>query len=135
VIRYAGCVLRRASWAAMRSRFVPGAAFVDPVQPPTAPRAIDLETFVAQFRQWVEGTPKGRAGFRERIVVARIDAFGHIAHAYATFEGFAPGQAVAERVVDSIQLVFDDTAWKVASFTTQYEAPGLPMPARFRAAR
>ena len=106
MIRYAGCVLRRASWAAMRSRFVPGAAFVDPVQPPTAPRAIDLETFVAQFRQWVEGTPKGRAGFRERIVVARIDAFGHIAHAYVTFEGFAPGQAVAERGVDSIPVSY-----------------------------
>jgi hypothetical protein len=111
---------------------LPGAAFVDPVTTGVAPRAVPLDTFITHFRAWVEGTPKGKAGFRERIITARIDAYGHIAHAFVTFEGAVPGRAVAEeRGVDSIELVRVGGDWKVASFTTQYEAPGLSLPARF----
>lgn len=119
-------------WAAMRVLFLPGAAFVDPVKPDSPPGAIGADMFLKNFRQWVERTPKGKAGFRERIVAARIDHFGRVAHAYVAFEGYAPGKTTAEeRGVDSIQLVLDGAQWKVASFTTQYEEAGLAMPARF----
>lgn len=119
-------------WAAMRVLFLPGAAFVDPVKPGTPPHAIGADEFLKNFRRWVETTPKGKAGFREKIVAARIDHFGRVAHAYVTFEGYASGKAaVEERGLDSIQLVLDGAQWKVASFTTQYEEPGLAMPARF----
>ena len=120
------------AWSTMRALMLPGAAFVDPVTPGIAPHAVPLDTFVVHFRAWVEGTPKGKAGFRERIVAARIDAFGHIAHAFVTFEGTVPGHAVAdERGVDSIEQVRVGSDWKVASFSTQYEAPAIPLPARF----
>lgn len=120
------------AWTTMRGLMLPGAAFVDPVGSGVAPHAVPLDTFVAHFRQWVEGTPKGKAGFREHIVTARIDAFGHIAHAFVTFEGVVPGHPVAdERGVDSIELIRVGAAWKVASFSTQYEAPGMSLPARF----
>jgi hypothetical protein len=124
------------NWRAMRALMLPGSAFVDPVRPPTPPHAIGADEFLANFRRWVQETPKGKAGFKERIVAARIDSFGHVAHAYVTFEGYPPGKTIAEeRGVDSIQFVLDGTQWKVASFTTQYEEPGLPMPNRFGATR
>ena len=120
------------AWTAMRDLMLPGAGFVDPVTTGVAPHAVPIDTFVAHFRAWVEGTPKGKVGFRERIVAARIDAFGHIAHAFVTFEGGVPGHRAAdERGVDSIDLVQVGADWKVASFSTQYEAPGLALPARF----
>lgn len=111
-------------WAAMRGLFLPGAVFVDPVKPGVPPRGKSADAFLADFRQWVESDPKLEAGFRERIVEARIEAFGHIAHAFVTFEGYVPGPSAAKAVtrgVDSIQLVASDAGWKVASFTTQYE--------------
>jgi hypothetical protein len=120
------------AWDTMRTLVLPGAAFVDPVATGVAPHAVPLDTFVTHFRAWVEGTPKGKAGFRERIMTARIDAYGHIAHAFVTFEGAVPGRVVAdERGVDSIELVRVGADWKVASFTTQYETPGVSLPARF----
>ena len=120
------------NWTTMRALFLPGAAFVDPIKPSARPHAIDAERFIANFRQWVEETPKGKGGFKERIVAARIDHFGHVAHAYVTFEGFLPGVATAEeRGLDSIQLVLDGATWKIASLTTQYEQPNLAMPTRF----
>jgi hypothetical protein len=123
-------------WAAMRALMLPGAAFVDPFKPPTRPRAIGTDEFVAKFRRWVQETPKGKAGFKERIVAARVDSFGRVAHAYVTFEGYVPGNSIAEeRGLDSIQLVLDGTQWRVASFTTQYEEPGLSIPKRFGGTR
>lgn len=58
------------AWATMRALALPGAAFVDPVTTGVAPRAVPLDTFITHFRAWVEGTPKGKAGFRERIITA-----------------------------------------------------------------
>jgi len=124
-------------WATQRAVFLPGAAFVDPVTPGTAPRAIGADEFLANFRRWVITDSTLRGGFRERIVTLRIDHFGHVAHAYVTFEGFVPQPGVSTppartRGVDSVQLVRDDHGrWRVASFTTQYEGPGAPLPARF----
>lgn len=124
-------------WAAQRALFLPGAAFVEPTKPGVAPQAIGADAFLAHFRQWVTTDSTLRAGFRERIVATRVDHFGHVAHAYVTFEGFVPRPgAVAPpartRGVDSIQLVRDDHgAWRVASFTTQYEGPDAPLPVRF----
>lgn len=124
-------------WITQRALFLPGAAFVDRVTPGSAPRAIGVEEFVANFRRWVMADSALRDGFRERIMSVRMDHFGHVAHAYVAFEGFVPEPGVVTppprtRGVDSIQLVRDDHGrWHVASFTTQYEGPAAPLPARF----
>jgi hypothetical protein len=119
-------------WDGLRKLFLPGASFVDPVKPGTPPRAVGAEEFLAKFRSWVETNPKAKAGFRERIVAVRLDHFGHVAHAYVTFEGYVPAVGTAEtHGLDSVQLVLDGGDWKVASFTTQYESPELPLPDRF----
>jgi len=126
---------REPDWQAMESLFLPGAAFVDPVKPGKPPRAIGAEEFLANFKTWVK-SPEMNKGFHERIVATRIDHFGHLAHVYVTFEGYVPGSAKAEtRGLDSIQFVLDGEIWKLASFTTQYESPDLPLPARFAAPR
>ena len=119
-------------WTRMRALFLDGATFVAPVTKGTPPHGVNAEQFVRDFREWVLTSADAKAGFRERIVHMRIDRFGHLAHAYVTFEGFVPGEVKArKRGIDSIQLVLDNDRWKVASFTTQYESPGLVMPSRF----
>jgi hypothetical protein len=120
-------------WAAMQALLLPGAVFVDPVKPGVPPRGKSADEFLADFRSWVETDPKLKNGFRERIVAVHGDHFGHVAHAFVTFEGYVPGPNPAKaetRGVDSIQLVKVGSAWKVASFATQYEEPGLPVPLR-----
>lgn len=119
-------------WPAMQALFLPGAAFVDPIKVGVPPRGKPAAEFLEGFQSWVATDPKLKAGFRERIVAARIEHFGRIAHAFVTFEGYVPGPAAAKaetRGVDSIQLVLEGSAWKVASFTTQYEEPGVTVPA------
>lgn len=124
-------------WATQRALFLPGAAFVDPVTPGTSPRAMGADEFLANFHLWVRTDSTLRDGFRERIVTLHMDHFGHVAHAYVTFEGFVPQPGLATppartRGVDSIQLVRDEHGvWRVASFTTQFEGPGAVLPARF----
>ena len=120
------------AWTVMRHLFLDGATIVDPVRPGTVPHAVGIDRFLSNFRKAVARAPSFRNGFVERILVTRVDSFGNIAHAYVTFEGFAPAhEAEAIRGVDSIQLFLVGSTWKVASFTTQYEKKDLPLPARF----
>ena len=121
-----------ADWEGMRVLFAEGAAFVAPITDAAPPRAVGAETFLADFRAWSTGTAVSTTGLHERIVHARVDVFGAIAHAYVTFEGFVPPDGPATtRGVDSIQLVRDGGRWLVASFTSQFENAELPLPARF----
>src|SRR4051812_35480023 len=55
---------------------------------PGVPRS--AEEFLANFHRSVMTDPALRAGFRERVVGVRVDHFGHVAHAYVTFEGYVP---------------------------------------------
>ena len=124
---------REPDWQALRRLMLHGAAFVEPVRPNKAPRADNTTTFLATFRRAVRTDRSLSQGFVERIVATRVDVFGTIAHAYVTFEGTVPDvPGVVTRGVDSIQLIHTARGWQIASFTTQYETPELPLPARFR---
>ncbi|MCE9592937.1 MAG: hypothetical protein K8S98_01985 [Planctomycetes bacterium] len=121
-----------ADWTTLRSLALDGAAWVDPIAPGVTPRAVGTDAFVAGFRAAIHASADLRDGFHERILHARIDLFGTVAHAYVAFEGFVrDGVPARTRGLDSIQLVRDGDAWKVASFTTQYESPDAKLPARF----
>ena len=121
-----------ADWDAIRALSIEGACFVSPIPPGGRARAADTETFLADFARWIETSPEGESGLHERIVSTRVDAFGNVAHAWVTFEGFVPGErAPRTRGLDSIQLARDRGRWKVASFTTQYESAQAPLPTRF----
>jgi len=119
-------------WDAMRARFAGGAAFYAPARPGGTPRGVDAERFFADFAAYVASEPVRSTGLHERILHARVDAFGGVAHAFVAFEGFAPGADEAStRGLDAIALVRDGERWLVASFATQYEGRGLALPARF----
>jgi hypothetical protein len=125
---------REPEWATIRSVFLSGATIVDPVQERTPPHAIGVTQFLEEFRNAVKREASFREGFAERIVSTRVDQYGHIAHAYVTFEGYVPGDTTTRtRGVDSIQLILAGGDWKVASFTTQFENKDLPLPPSFRA--
>lgn len=119
-------------WGAMEALFAPGAAFVAPIAPGSTPAAVDASTFLADFAAWVPVSGYADSGLHERVVRIRADRVGRIAHAFVTFEGVVPGQlAAVTRGVDSIQFVLDGDAWRLVSFTTQYETPRLALPERF----
>lgn len=116
----------------MRGLFADGAVFVAPIGDGKKPRAVGVEEFLSDFQAYVASDAVRDTGLHERILRARIDVYGRIAHAFVVFEGFRPGEDAAQsRGLDSIQLVLDGERWLVVSFTTQYESPQRPLPARF----
>ena len=119
-------------WATQRRLYLSGAVFVPPIRQGRDPRADDTEQFLSDFRDFATSEPTRTTGFHERIVGARIEVFGGIAHAFVAFEGFVPGDPkVSTRGLDSLQLVRDGDAWRLVSFTTQYESDALSLPGRF----
>lgn len=121
-----------ADWDAIRKLCASGAVFVAPIERKKSPRVVGIDEFLRDFQQYVASEAVRNTGLHERIVHARIDQFGSIAHAYVAFEGFVPGlNAVQQRGLDSIQLVRDGDKWLVVSFTTQYEGKAEPLPDRF----
>ena len=120
-----------ADWKTLRSLFAEGATFYPAASPGTVPVGQDADAFFADFASWIRDTEVGTTGLHERIVHTRLDAFGGIAHAWVTFDAFVPGSPPDRRGVDSLQLVRTPSGWRVASFTTQYETPGLQLPQRF----
>lgn len=114
-----------ADYAAMRSLFAPGAAFVSP----GAGRAVDAEGFLEDFRNWLEG-PVGATGLRERVLHVRSQHLGNIAHAWITFEGVLPETGERHSLgVDSVQFLNHEGAWRLVSFTTHYVADENELPA------
>ncbi|MBI5434803.1 MAG: hypothetical protein HZA52_18365 [Planctomycetes bacterium] len=127
---------KEADWERVRALSIDGAVWIAPIEPATAARAEGTDAFLSGFRETIHATPELALGFHERIVHARIDLFGTVAHAWVAFEGFVPGDGGARtRGLDSLQLVFARGEWRVASFTTQYEGGELSLPRRFVAPR
>lgn len=119
-------------WRAMSELFVAGAVFVAPFEPGQTPRAAQEREFFDDFRRFVASDSVRESGLHERILGARVDLYGVVAHAYVSFEGFEPLTGRARtRGLDSIQLLLDRGRWRVVSFTTQYASSSQPLPARF----
>jgi len=119
-------------WRAMSELFVDGAVFVAPFAAGQTPRAVQEREFFEDFRRFVASDSVRESGLHERILTARIDLYGVVAHAYVSFEGFEPLTGRARtRGLDSIQLLLDRGRWRVVSFTTQYASPAAPLPERF----
>jgi len=119
-------------WEAQRAIYLAGATFVPPSRSDRAPVAQTTEEFLADFREFVRSEPYRLTGFHERIVGMTVDAFGGIAHAFVAFEGFVPGEEAARtRGLDSVQFVREGDAWRLLSFTTQYEGGERVLPGRF----
>lgn len=72
----------------------------------------------------------GQRGFFEREVAQQVQAFGHIAHVYSSYETRErPDGPVRVRGVNSLQLLHDGTRWCVLSITWDAETAAHPIPA------
>src|SRR5947209_9515980 len=110
-------------WDRMRSLFIPGARLMptSPVQPPGTPPDTPLSgseqyaTHVYDVDGFVERASKFFAtqGFYEREVARRVESYGHIVHAWSTYESRhkADDPKPFARGINSIQLMYDGKRW------------------------
>ena len=116
-------------WDTQRRIYLTGAAFVAPLRPGRMPLGVSTQEFLDEFLSFATSEASAASGFHERIVDTRMTAVGNLAHAFVLFEGFVPGSGeVQSRGLDSLQLVHDGAAWRVVSFTTEYESAAQPLP-------
>jgi hypothetical protein len=122
-------------WDRLRSLFDPRARFLigrwlaDPEEPRDAVYEWDLESFVAEGRQyWLEH------GFWESQLAARVEAYGNVAQVFSSYES-REGSEDAEPVgrgVNSIQLLRHAGRWWILSIAWDVETPEVPIPADLR---
>lgn len=70
-----------------------------------------------------------QAGFFEREIARRTDSFGHVTHAFSTYESrHAPGEEPFARGINSIQLFHDGARYHVVTVFWDFERPDNPVP-------
>ena len=71
-----------------------------------------------------------REGFHEYELARTTERFGHVAHAFSSYESFRRGESEPfARGINSIQLFWDGTRWWVMSILWDSERPDNPLPA------
>jgi hypothetical protein len=130
-------------WDRMRSLFIPGARLMptSPVRPAGTPPDAPLTgtemyaTHVYDVEGYVERASKFFAteGFYEKEVARRTEAYGHIVHAWSTYESRhkADDPKPFARGVNSIQLMNDGKRWWVVSILWEAETPRTPLPDKY----
>jgi hypothetical protein len=130
-------------WDRFRSLFVPGArliptaphrpAGVASVAPPTgkeeyAASVLTPEDFVARTTPFFEGE-----GFFERESTRRTEQYGHIAHAFSTYESRhkADDSKPFQRGINSIQLMNDGKRWWVVTIFWEGETDKTQLPQKY----
>ena len=134
---------RRRDWDRFRSLFAPGARLIPtgPRRPPGtpadaplagneeyAPRALTPEEYIQRSGPFLEGQ-----GFFERETARRTEQFGHIAHAFSTYEGKrkADDPKPFVRGINSIQLVNDGKRWWIVTVFWEAETERTPLPEKY----
>ena len=117
----------------MRSLFAPGArlmptAAVPPADESFATQVLDVDGFVARAGKYFEEN-----GFFESETARRVETYGHIAHAWSTYESRhkSDDPEPFARGINSIQLMHDGRRWWVVSIFWEAETPGAPIPERY----
>jgi hypothetical protein len=130
-------------WDRLRSLFIPGARLMptSPVRPAGTPPDAPLTgaemyaTHVLDVDGYIERASKFFAteGFYEKEVARRAEAYGHIVHAWSTYESRhkADDPKPFARGVNSIQLMNDGKRWWVVSIFWEGETPRTPLPDKY----
>jgi hypothetical protein len=117
-------------WRRMRTLFAPGARLM-----PTAAagegsvtQVLDVDGYVARSGKYLEEN-----GFFESEAARRVETYGHIAHAWSTYESRhrADDPEPFARGINSIQLMHDGRRWWVVSIFWEAGTPGTPIPERY----
>jgi len=134
---------KKRDWDRFRSLFAPGARLIPtgPRRPPgTAPdapltgkeehgsRAFTPEEYMERSRPILEGQ-----GFFEREVARRTEQYGHIVHAFSTYEARHKAEDAKPflRGINSIQLLNDGRRWWVVTVFWEAETTLTPLPEKY----
>ncbi len=127
---------QKRDWSRLRSLFIPGARLIPTAKNAgevnahgkIAPQVMDIDGFIARIGDHVE-----KNGFFEREIARRTEQFGHIAHAWSTYESRqrADDPEPFMRGVNSIQLFYDGSRWWIVSIYWQHESTEHLIPAKY----
>lgn len=118
-------------WDRFRSLFAPGARLI-PVRAPESGGAALLmmtpEDYIARSGPYLE-----KNGFFEREIARTSEQYGHMVHAFSTYESLhtPDDEAPFARGINSIQLFHDGARWWVVSVYWDQETPARPLPTRY----
>lgn len=122
-------------WDRFRGLFLPGSRLVLGRRPDGGPGAGE-ELAVADIEEFIPAaaTQYAEDGFWEREIAGRVDRFGHVAHAWSTYETRvgSPGSEPVARGINSIQMVREAGRWRIAAIAWDVELPGQRIPREYR---
>ena len=121
-------------WDRERALFIPGARLIPTATVPgrndvgLAPLILDVEGYVQRVEPLFS-----REGFYEKEIARRTEQFGHIAHAWSTYESRHHPDDLEPfmRGINSIQLFNDGNRWWIVNIYWQHESAGDPIPAKY----
>ena len=122
---------KKRDWNRMRSLFLPGARLI-PIDKGKdgiwTAEVLDVEGFIAGSSDFLE-----KNGFFEREAARRTEQFGHIAHAFSTYESRhkADDPKPFMRGINSIQLMYDGKRWWIVTIYWQHESADDPIPEKY----
>jgi hypothetical protein len=120
---------KKRDWKRMRSLFYPSARLIPTANPGAndalAPQMLDVDGFIARVEPYFADD-----GFFEKEIARRTEQFGHIAHAWSTYESRhdADDPEPFIRGINSIQLFYNGARWWIVSIYWQQESPEHPVP-------
>ena len=122
---------KKRDWNRMRSLFIPGARLI-PVGKGKdgiwSADVLDVEAFIKNADEYFE-----KNSFFEREAARRTEQFGHIVHAFSTYESRhkADDPKPFMRGINSIQLMYDGKRWWIVTIYWQPESTDDPIPEKY----
>ena len=125
---------KKRDWDRDRSLFLPGARLIPTAtvagrnDVELAPLILDMEAYIQRVEPLF-----AEKGFYEKEVARRTEQFGHIAHAWSTYESRHHPDDLEPfmRGINSIQLFNDGTRWWIVNIFWQHESAANPIPAKY----
>jgi hypothetical protein len=122
---------QKRDWDRMRSLFIPGARLIPVGTAPEggfAARVLSVEDYIGRSSATLE-----KQGFFEREIARRTEKFGHIVHAFSTYESRRAESDAKPfaRGINSFQLMNDGRRWWIVTIFWEAERPDNPIPAEY----
>ena len=117
-------------WKKFRSLFKPSAQFI--VAPKRADGTVNftvrnVDEFIASSSEWLE-----KNSLYEAEVNRVTEQFGHLAHAFSTYESREKlGGTPSSRGISSFQLVHDGKRWWIVNWFWLGERPNMTIPPKY----
>lgn len=117
-------------WDRFRHMFAPEAKLIPMQVRPDSARAryMGIEDYIKLVDEYFL-----KNGFFEVEIARTTEQFGHIAHAFSTYESRknADDEKPFARGINSIQLMFDGNRWWVINIYWDGETPNQPIPDKY----